>query len=255
MSDETATPLTDQALARLRKLAEGNGIAPDAIKVFGADEKIYTIKGVTKLTPSVQAQSKTVIGTGHSTYAKILPNFALMKGEVDKETLSFQQRSDWLPAALDQLRAQPAGGWGSNDVKIPLGEFSNAFAATEPCPNCRGQKLTPCQQCNAQGTVPCVQCQGSRYQVCPSCGGQGFYQGQPNQPCPTCSSYGMSLGGLRAIPCRTCSGTGQSVCPVCQGRRGVPCEACKGIGLITQEVTLVCEIGRASCRERVSSPV
>ncbi len=239
-SPPAPTPLTDQALARLRKLADGNGFAPDAIKLFGSEERLYTIKGMSRLMPYSEPQPQTAGKSAGGKNRKILPNFAAMRAEIEQQVTIFGTRSDWVPAALKELQAKPSGGWGLNEEKIPLPDYTMYFSASEPCTACRGQKMVACESCNGHGYAICSLCNGNRYETCPACQGFGYLNGQQDQPCMTCSNSPIILNGFRCVTCHKCNGSGQMVCPTCNGRRGTTCPTCKGVGTISENVTLVC---------------
>src|ERR1700722_11452581 len=226
------SPLTARAIERLQKLADGNGLAPDAIKLLGSEEKTWVLNATLELEPLAEAIP------GRTPEAKklniqALPNFAALQSEIQNRQKSFREDGTWIPAAIKRLKDQPAQGWGLDDVRISLPEYSALLSASEACPGCRGAKTIMCEQCSGQGAVTCAQCQGARQEYCYNCAGRGTNPVDPNQPCAICN-------GRRYIPCRMCHGSGMTTCPVCQGRRGVTCPTCNGVGAATQEVTLSC---------------
>jgi hypothetical protein len=233
VSDAPSTPLTARALERLQKLAEGNGLAPDAIKLLGADEKIWALEGLMKLEPVAEAQVAHYAGSVRGLGRKVMRDTAALREEVERRQKEFREGADWLPAAVKQLKEQPGEGWGLDDVRIALPDRSATFAASEICPSCQGSKMLVCQSCSGQGTVLCNHCNGSRQEFCYNCAGRGVNPANPDQPCVICN-------GRRYIPCRFCRATGQMSCPACHGRRGTACTACKGAGSMTQEVALTC---------------
>jgi hypothetical protein len=242
MSDQPPphTLLSQQALTRLQKLADGNGLTADQIKLLATDEQTYVIKGITKLTPFAETLetpvgAKTTIKLKH----KNVGNFAALKSESESTAQQFKTNQEWVPEGLEYLKKLPANGWGLSGDRFALPEYCMQFSATEICPKCRGQKLIHCTMCAGHGLVTCAQCRGNRYEVCNSCGGLGFYQGRQDQPCGACSG-GVMMNGLRCVACRVCNGSGQMACPTCGGRRGTACDMCKGIGNITRNITLTC---------------
>ncbi len=238
----TPSTLTDQAIAKLQKLAAGNGLAPESIKLLGSEEKTYLVKGTTRLSPFTSPEAQRTIGPARAVKnAQIASSFTELKSRVEQATKEFQQDKKWLPDALELLKTQPGGGWGITDAKILLESHTKYFVGSEACPTCRGQRATACPSCQAQGAVVCNVCHGSRGEICPVCSGFGFVNGQQDQPCQNCAPYGLlSHNGMRAVPCRRCNASGQMICPTCNGRRGVPCESCKATGAVSETIKLVC---------------
>ncbi len=228
-------PLTDQALARLRKLAEGNGIAPDKIELIEGQEKVYELPAVSHLVPFCERHSTRYNGPPRGKDRKILADAAEMQEQSRLRYENFMTERDWLPAAMDELKAAPGQGWGLDGAKITLREKSVILAVIEICPMCHGNKLLTCENCLGQKVVACQQCRGQGQEFCPLCSGTGHKPGQPTQLCQMCN-------GRRTIPCRICGGGGKIPCPVCQGRGGLVCSRCNGAGNMTEETVIVCGV-------------
>lgn len=221
------------ALARLRKLAEGNGLAPDVLHLFSAEEKIYDIEGTITLLPLFETAGGRHPGGPGSPNARVVGNSAALKAEIDKLKQNFETGSGWINEAIAQLKEQPGEGWGLDDVRISLPSQSAVLAASEACPTCQGSRSITCQQCRGQGFALCPQCQGRRQEICPICLGSGQNPSQPGQTCINCH-------GIRYTTCRACHGSGNVTCPVCQGSRGTVCSACSGTGVFTEEIAIAC---------------
>lgn len=233
---ESLTPLTEQALTRLRKLASENGIAPEKIELFGTDEQTYTLRGKLLLTPKCDIQTGRYPGPPKGGKGrKVFPNFEAMHSEVQRRKSEFESGRSWVDASLKELKAAPGEGWGLEGAQITLPDQSITLSASTACPTCHGQKLITCAQCGGQGTFVCQYCRGSRQEVCYACSGTGNSPQDSNQRCVVC-------GGRRSLNCRHCGGTGQMTCPNCQGRRGTPCPGCNGTGLVSEDVTINCTV-------------
>jgi hypothetical protein len=228
-----SSPLAAQALQRLQKLAEGNGLAPDAIQLYSAEEKTYALEGTIVLSPLFETSGGRYAGAPRGRDRKIMGSGAALKAEVERLRQAFETRHSWISDAIAQLKDQAAGGWGLDDVRIALPNQSTVLAASETCPSCQGSKTMTCQQCQGQGSVVCSHCQGNQQELCHICLGSGDNPSQPGQPCIHCN-------GLRYAPCRFCNGSGRLTCPSCGGRRGTVCSACNGAGLFTDEVAITC---------------
>jgi hypothetical protein len=226
------SPLAEKALQRLRKLADGNGLSADAIKLFSTEEDTYTMDGVMTLLPLFETVGGRYPGAPRGD-RKVLGSRTEMKAEADRLKEAFETRPIWIPEVIEKLKEQPADGWGLDDVKIALPNQSVILAASEVCPQCQGQKSLTCTQCNGQGSIVCPQCQGNRQEFCPVCLGSGQNPSQPNQVCINCN-------GIRYSPCRFCHGNGHLPCPTCNGSRGTVCSSCRGAGLFTEETTISC---------------
>jgi len=226
-------PLTDQALARLRKLAEGNGLAPDKIELIESEEKIYTLDGITQLVPFCEHSNAIYPGPVKGQDRTMVPDTASLEAAAALHHKNFLEGRDWVAVAIKDLEEAPGQGWGLEGAKISLPEKSVILAASEICTSCQGRKLITCGQCMGRGFNDCNYCQGRGLEFCYNCNGQGVNPHQPDQPCVVCH-------GKRQIPCRWCKLTGKLPCPTCQGRGGTACPSCNGNGRITTEIGLAC---------------
>ncbi len=234
MTDESPPrPLTDQALIRLRKLAEDNGLAASQIELKDSDEKIYTLEATLSLTPKCEIQQTRYPGAVRGKGRKIFSNFAALHAEAQRRREQFNESRDWIDASIKELKEQPGQGWGLQGALVTLPEKSSILAATETCSACQGRKLLTCEQCQGQGSVVCTQCQGRGQETCPTCNGHGDNPLMPGTPCITCH-------GTRQTVCRFCRASGKLPCPTCGGRGGTPCIGCQGAGRITEEAGIAC---------------
>jgi len=233
LSNALLPSLANQALDRLRKLADGNGIAPEKIALISAEENTYTLEGTLGLIPKNDIQrTRYPGGTRGGKGRKVLPDAASLQLEIQNIQGELEKGGKWVEDSIKELKATPGEGWGLDAAQITLPESAVVLAASETCPSCHGVRLLTCTQCHGQGYNTCAHCGGGRLEACPTCNGSGHNPSQPDQPCPAC-------GGTRTAPCRFCHGVGQLPCPTCHGRKGVPCTGCKGTGQITEEVSFV----------------
>jgi len=234
LSDAPAVSLADQALSRLRKLADGNGIVPEKITLTKVEEDIYTIEGTLGLVPKNDVQKTRYPGGARGgKNRKILPDMAALQTEIQHIHEEMQKGDKWIQDCIKELKTAPGEGWGLEGAHVTIADTSVILAASETCQACHGVRLLTCAQCNGQGSNICTHCGGAKIETCPMCNGSGHNPSQPDQLCAGC-------GGSRTAPCRFCHGSGQLVCPTCHGRKGVPCSVCKGTGQITEEVALTC---------------
>jgi len=229
------TPLTDQTLARLRKLMDGNGLALDKIELVETQEKIYDLEGITQLVPFCERHEGHYPGPPRGDDRTLVSDSATLQSEAQRRHQEFLAGRDWLPGAMNELKEAPAQGWGLDGAKITLREKSVILAAVETCPACQGRSMLTCEQCQGQGTVTCPQCHGSGQELCYNCAGSGQNPAHPGQPCVICN-------GRKYAACRFCRASGKLNCPTCQGRAGVVCPQCRGTGGATEEVILVCGV-------------
>ncbi|MDE2029237.1 MAG: hypothetical protein KGI97_01600 [Alphaproteobacteria bacterium] len=225
--------LADRALARLRKLASGNGLEPAAIALIEAQEDVFALAGVTEVMPFCDAHPSAYPGGVKGRDKKIVGSFAALQQAAAQHKKQFSENPDWLGEAARELQEHETKGWGLESARVELPDKGAVYAATEMCPRCQGRQTLTCTQCNGQGTVICTQCQGQGREPCYYCGGRGEDPQNPGQRCQTCN-------GTRVAPCRFCQMRGHLPCPTCQGRRGTPCTACQGTGRISQEVAVTC---------------
>lgn len=214
---ETETALTDYALSKLRQLAAGNGIKPDAITIFSADEKTVPLGGTMLLTPKTDTTVQRFTGraAGVPKGSKSFSNFTELTTFAKEEQKTYAESEEWFEAIKTDIDALPGTGWGletayvTHDQKAPVSAF-----AEEPCPTCEGK-----------AHLLCNVCLGRRYNSCPVCQERGV------EPCYNCYGSGREPGNQDQY-CRVCNGSLQAICRTCQGQRGIPCAQCKATGNI-----------------------
>jgi hypothetical protein len=234
VTEETPPPsLAERALARLRKLASGNGLEPAAIVLLETQEQTFTLTGKMEVSPSYETAATSYPGGIRGKDRKPVASFAALQEAVTKHRQAFRETPDWIAATVQEIKSHENQGWGLEDAKVVLPHKSAIYAATETCPSCAGRKMLTCTQCNGQGTVICTQCQGQGRELCYYCGGRGEDPQQPGQRCTTCN-------GTRYATCRFCHLQGHLPCPTCNGKRGTPCSVCQASGRITQEIAVTC---------------
>src|ERR1700722_7783160 len=106
MVDSPSTPLTTHALERLHKLADGNGLAPDAIKLVGSEEQTYTIEGIMRLEPLIETQGRRMAGNANNRGRQVLANFSALHTEVERRMQEFRNQTQWIPEAIKLLKEQ-----------------------------------------------------------------------------------------------------------------------------------------------------
>lgn len=227
------TPLTDQTLQRLRKLASGNGLEPQDIVVVETDERVYTFEGRMTFTPLCEVEHTRYPGAPKGNESVKLPTYTALQMEVDRQRDEFKDSTDWIPKVIEELKTEPGDGWGLNDAKVTLAGKSSVMTATESCQTCQGRQVLTCEQCQGQGEVICTTCQGRGREHCYHCMGSGQEPNQPDQACMVCNR------SLEA-PCRFCQSRGRLPCPTCHGNRGIRCTGCNGTGSITEAIALTC---------------
>lgn len=234
MTDESPSQsLADRALQRLRKLATGNGLEPAAITLAEVQEQVFTLNGLMEVSPLCETQATSYPGGIKGKDRKPVATAAALQQAVEAHKQAFQKNADWVKDVAAEIKAHDQQGWGLENAKVTLPQFSAIFASPGVCPSCDGRQMQTCAQCNGQGMVICTQCQGQGRELCYHCGGRGENPQAPGQPCTTCN-------GTRYAPCRFCQTRGHLPCPTCQGKRGTPCSACAGSGRITQEIAVTC---------------
>ncbi|MDD3289188.1 MAG: hypothetical protein PHX43_09365 [Alphaproteobacteria bacterium] len=234
-SSETPTPqqsIAEQAVERLRRFADGNGIDPASIQLLDKNESTYQLTGQLLLAPDCDIQTTHYAGAVRGKKRTVHKSISALREAVMQKKQSFVQSTEWIKDAVDELKNHPGQGWGiENETKITLPKHSEVMAATDKCPACNGQRLLTCQQCMGRKQVVCVPCKGTGREPCPNCFGRGEDPVNPQNPCVVCN-------GLRTAPCRYCRATGWLPCPTCQGKGGTTCAACNGAGTITEEITI-----------------
>jgi len=228
---DSPSPLTDKTLARLRSLAKGNGLTPDALELVETKEKIFSLKGTLTLTAQSDIASSQSLGRIKGKGIRVHTSFADLQNEVQSLQKSFIEDASWLDKALEELERTKGHGWGQDAAHLSWSDKKIHLAATESCPTCRGTAQHPCAECKGLGTLHCYQCEGRGQELCIHCSGTGQDPLDQNHKCPICH-------GTRFSVCRFCQGNGKTPCLACQGRGFTPCAACKGTGFISQEVEI-----------------
>ncbi|MDD3029998.1 MAG: hypothetical protein PHS57_06945 [Alphaproteobacteria bacterium] len=231
--DEPLPPLAQRALGRLKRIAEGNALSLDDLKIFGVREDVVTLKGTMTVSPLCETRTMSYPGGIRGKGRTPVSSMNALQGAVDRHKKDFQESTDWVAATIAEIKAHESQGWGLESAKVTLPKKYAIYAASEICPTCQGRKMVLCTQCQGKGTVLCTQCQGQGREPCYACNGTGEDPQNPGQPCPICR-------GMRMAPCRFCHAQGFLVCPTCNGNKGTPCPACRGTGLITHEVEVTC---------------
>ncbi len=214
---EQDTPLTDYALNKLRQLAKGNGLKPDAIALVHTDEKTVPFTGTMLLTP--KTESKVQRTTGKDTTipkgSKSFTSFAELSTFATEEQNTYAESEEWFTDIQPEIDALPGKGWGLESTYVTHDKKATTSAFAEE----------PCQACAGQALLICDFCLGKRYNSCPVCQEIGF------EPCYNCFGSGREPSNQDQL-CRICNGTRQAVCRTCQGQRGIPCAQCKATGNI-----------------------
>ncbi|NTU76810.1 MAG: hypothetical protein HGA90_03215, partial [Alphaproteobacteria bacterium] len=229
--------LTDQTLARLRKLADGNGLPAESIQLIETQESLYSVEGSIRLSPHFDTQSRTYTGPARTKgkNLQMLSNFAALQEEANQFKLKFDSPKIWAEEAIKELQNESGHGWGQHNALIAMPDQNITLAATEKCFTCEGRGLTPCPQCQSRSTILCPYCFGKGQENCYNCFGRMHEPNNPQIVCHICR-------GTRFAPCRNCQSRGTIPCPHCQGRGGVICEPCRGTGKMTQEIALTSSI-------------
>ncbi len=231
MADTPELTITNRTLARLSKIAEGNGIDLKKIELIESHEDIYVLEGQIRLKPHISIGTRQYAGPVKGKGKKVLPTFQALQEEAKNLSESRKNSKDWLEDALKELKESPGHGWGFEKAKITLPENVKTVAANEKCPACQGAKKTTCSQCQGRAVIICPQCEGRGQEQCYHCYMQGYEPSNPQQVCSICR-------GTKWAECRLCQRRMQLPCPACQGRGGTACAQCKGAGSFTQEISV-----------------
>ncbi|HBM91156.1 MAG TPA: hypothetical protein DD400_04705 [Rhodospirillaceae bacterium] len=223
--------LTERTLKRLRTLARGNHIDPQKIEIIESVEKVYTLTAQIKLNPTFDVKIRKDFGRPRTKNHKLLPSFAALQEEIEKQRESLNQKGDWLELALKELEKAKGHGWGHHGATLFWDKEKTLLTAHENCPTCRGSAQSPCPACQGLGVTHCIYCDGRGQETCPTCNGQGQDPSNPGNRCPQCN-------GNRFVPCRYCRATGRMPCEQCGGAGHLDCPDCQGTGFLSQEAQL-----------------
>ncbi len=173
----SSSSLADRAMAKLRRVAAGNGIDPATLVLVEANETIYDLEAALDLSPLCDTRSTSHPGGPRGKDRKILPNGKALQAAVAQHQQQFRARPDWAAEAIRELKAHDksaASGWGMDQVKVTLPSHSAIYAASDPCPRCLGQKLLQCPECHGRRVTRCIRCEGTMRERCYNCHGTGM---------------------------------------------------------------------------------
>ncbi len=232
----SADTMGQAALAKMRKVADGNGMAPEDIEFNGSDETVLDITAEMTLTLEMKREATRYPGKfrGNPKKSKTpmlavgAANQFIPAAEKIKEDLT--QQGTWITSIVNQLKAEPGEGWGLEDADITMDDQAQVLYFTENCTECFGRGNMACRNCNTSGFMACQHCRATGQELCYMCNGTG-QNPQGNGYCQTCNGSTMAQ-------CRQCQGRKQVTCTTCQGRGNITCPTCNGNGQFTTEETL-----------------
>ncbi len=233
-TEKPPTPLTDQAVARLRELATGNGADPEQIQLRNTDERDVTLTGIMVLVPKVEANEQRLVGRGIKLpeVVKSFTAFSDLSSHIQEVERKYLEGRDWFNEVKNDLDKQPGKGWGLESARVILdSKQSDNFSATETCTRCFGNGVLGCDYCAGKGYKPCHICYERGFEQCYNCFGVGTDPADRDKPCVICN-------GRRTVVCRTCQGTKGIPCGTCQGNGVLPCPPCDGGGKLVRLVTM-----------------
>lgn len=236
---QQAPSLAERALARLRRLADGNGVDPDQLTPIDVLEKTIVLNAKLEAIPSCETAAVSYPGSPRSKDPHIARTAEELQSLVEKHKKEFRENPSWLELVKNEIRADESLGWGLEAAKVSLPEKSGTYAFSQTCLSCNGQGFLTCETCLGKGVVPCPQCGAQLngafhgHELCYYCMGRAEDPQNPGSPCPICK-------GSRYAPCRTCQMRAYVPCPACNGKRGVSCGSCTGKGIITEEIAITC---------------
>lgn len=216
--------LVHNAVARIKKLATGNGISTESIKLKDADAEIYVTNAVTIL--SFESHLEPIKKPDKN--ARLIE--AGSQSEVQKlhkERLTEAMHEGTFKDYMRDVFGNQRGyALAANEMAVPISRLTDIYMVRQTCPDCEGAKNKTCPACGGQKQAPCRACNGGGRSMCPECDGRGqlTYPGD-NQPttCRVCD-------GMQMISCRACSGSGISQCTTCNGQGQITCNTCGGKG-------------------------
>lgn len=225
----TASPLAEDALDRLRKLARGNGLDPDDIWIERAEERICTIEGVLMLVPKVETDSS---GQGKPARGQKVRRFSSpeeLASYLQDQQRRFTASDEWVAAVTKDIESLPGKGWGLGVARIILDDKTDYLTTSRSCGACSGQGRTICATCHGQRNRPCLPCEQRGMERCPNCLQTGYELQRKDMVCHLCN-------GKLWTNCRMCNGRGSVPCPACQGAGSMQCPTCKGKATLTENI-------------------
>lgn len=226
-----SSELPQKALSRLRKISDGNGLAPDKITLKDFQGFIYNFDAEIDIRLLLQTANHSEAGN-----TKGDQKFNTQQ-ELQNHLSSYQDTLLTSPDSYEVVRKifmeRDDRGIGLSKEKVKVPSFQKRYVVPEPCSPCRqrgriechkchGHKIVDCQTCHGQGHIHCHQCRGNRTVPGPD--------GKP-RPCPTCASTGQ-------VNCTYCRGQRHVTCELCNGKGDTKCTQCNGHG-VHSHVTVV----------------
>lgn len=235
------TPLGDHALARLQRVANGNGMTREQITLLGSEEQELHVEADLRLSLEITRDKQEYAGgfQGLTKKSTATPTHAVqsmqqIEAAVDDYKKKLTEAGDWISQAYAQIRAEPGEGWGLEDVDVTLDDLMHVYYTTAVCQQCSGRGTTTCPACHGARTYLCPKCNGMGQELCYDCRGTGLYAGNTasDAQCPTCRGSTLAI-------CRTCNGHKHVPCGECKGQGALACVTCNGQGKFTHEESLL----------------
>ncbi|MFC0385145.1 hypothetical protein [Muricoccus vinaceus] len=236
-SSAASDPLVAALFERVRRIADGNGVAAADIRALRTS----------RIDREVRLRLRVQLGwcwSDEVVPGRLEPNDGYREVRDDATARVVMERegraaaSDPVESAhlLATLRADPVGA---------LETFSTAVRREQPlrtrlycheiCLHCRSEKGTPCA-CG-DGKVDCRHCAASGQVYCWPCSAKGYTEYEHVGYGGFTSYYKITCGlccGSGWAPCNSCDGDGWWYCPGCGGSAWHDCEPCEASGYFTR---------------------
>ena len=219
--------LAQKALARIAKVARGNGIKKNGITIIQDNSEMITCEAISHIELSHQVKEETK--KGQHQIGDVMDSPAAITQQIDKTTKQALKNKQMRKSLTDALLERPDKGFSLHAEQFDVPTLTREYSAHVPCQTCQGQGQSACQSCGGQKMEQCNQCHGRTTINCNFCNGSGFMQGPDGQPkqCNHCF-------GQQSIKCPLCQARGRINCRKCKGAGFDKCHPCGGGGVFTQ---------------------
>lgn len=218
--------LLDTALKKIQRAVQGNGVAPEHVKIKSYEGRvhIFETRTVLKIEPTIARRQEP----GKNSTATPLLNENDINSKVSARVHNIvTQRKVREDIIKSYIKTDKTKGFAAKSTRLPLEPLKHDYVLHKDCITCNKKGKIACPRCGTQGKKICEICHGNRKTICHSCNGQRYiYNGQQQKTCATCNSHGH-------VNCSHCHGQGTVRCINCKAQGYTLCTQCSCSGVIS----------------------
>lgn len=184
--------ISKTAALALGRLADGNGLKPDQVRLVRHDTTVHPLDAFVRVT-LVPVTSHEML-RGNRPVGEVAASKHDCLSRATAAGAQFIEDESVVKAVQLQLERDEGKGWGMQPQKIDLPPgVARDYSVIDKCPTCAGATQVACRSCSGTGRIACTHCAGAP--DCPHC------RGTRQMNCPACN-------GARLLPCNDCDRSG-----------------------------------------------